>query len=819
MTLAGAAQLLHLVATVVTLLFVFGSFLVHYKSKTHLKASVLRKTVFRVILVQCISASYIPEAIILFQQRHGPEQPPDHIFAATTLALAWTVTCLRREILVSEALGLSLISLLFGIPGLILDALHPGQIAARKLLLTIESVRVLFVVGVLLDCLFRSLSQRKTSKLEEEEDLIPCPDEANGQSAPSQVAYGTIPSACQSADGSESALHEEDDCDSDSSDDESEDEGAHTSNIRKTDGWMAYIQDFKVFLPFLISRRDYKVQACLLVCILCLVADRVLNIVVPRQLGVIADKLFARELPYADLGIYLALNLLHNQSGLEMIVSLAKIPLKQFSYRQLTNAAFNHVLNLGMDFHSDRDSAEVMKALEQGESLTNLLEVAMLYIAPAIIDMFVAFVFLYRTFNSSAALCMLVATLAFTAVEVVTADWNVGNRRQQTKAERAEARVMHQAIQGWPTVFLFNMFPYERARFAQARDAYTTGLTEAFFPVTFAILALVVAREIQAGRASPGDFVFLVLLWEQLIWPIKYLSKDYRWLVSELVGAERLLDLLLTKPTVTDKPDAEALGPAVSGTVAFEQVSFSYPQQPRATIHDITYTAPAGSTTALVGATGAGKSSLTKLLLRQYDVSGGRITIDGRDVRDITQASLRGAAVCAVPQAPVLFNASILENLRYANQAASDEQVHAACRAAAIHDRIVSFPRGYHTRVGEQGVKLSGGEVQRLAIARAFLRDAPVLVLDEATSAVDSETEAKIQAALARLTTKRTTFVIAHRLSTVVRADQILVLHEGRIVERGTHSELLARRGRYYMLWQTQLVDDSEGGKVDLLEG
>ncbi|RAH71521.1 ABC transporter ATP-binding protein [Aspergillus aculeatinus CBS 121060] len=841
MALERVAQPLHVVTTTVTLLFVFASFLLHYSSNTHLKPSVLRKTALRGIIFQCISASYISEVIIISRQHHGLDLTPDHIFAAVITALAWATTCLRKDILVAEATGLSVIALLFGIPGLVLDAIHLDRPAVHRTLIVLDSVRLLFVSGVLANCLFHALLQRAHLKSEEEEDMIPCLGEANGHSAHSPISYGTT-----RTDGIESSCSE-DASDSETSSDEDESDDSRTSQFRKTGSWIAYIQNFQVFIPFLIPGKDRKVQACLLVCVLCLIADRVLNVLVPRQLGIVADKLFTRESPSTELGIYIALNLLHGQSGVEMILSLAKIPIKQFSYRHLTTTAFGHVMDLGMDFHSDRDSAEVMKAMEQGEALTNLVEVALLEIAPAILDTGVAFVFLYRKFTSTAALSMLIATLAFTTVEVITADWNVANRRRQTRAERAEARVLHQAIQGWPTVFIFNMFDHERARFGAAvdrhlqatrawsqRDAYTTALTEAFFPATFALLATLVAREVQAGRASPGDFVFLVQYWDSLIWPIKYLSKDYRWLVAELVGAERLLDLLRTNPTVTDAPDALALDPStVEGRIEFNNVTFSYVPDKHhlPTLQNITLTASPGQTIALVGATGAGKSSLTKLLLRAYDLphtpTAGTITLDAHDIRSLTQSSLR-QTIGVVPQNPLLFNISILDNLRYARPSASAAEIHAACRSAAIHEKILSFPKGYATKVGEQGVKLSGGEVQQLAIARVLLKDPAVLVLDEATSAVDTETEWVVQRALFGSHTagdsgseyggegmgmrrrKRTTFVIAHRLSTVVRADLIVVLHEGRIVERGTHEGLLKERGRYFGLWERQLMGEEK---------
>lgn len=790
----------------------------------------LQKTALRVVPVLLSSASYIAEATIVSLRRHKPSQFQDHLFATVIFALAWASTCLRKELIISEVCGLASISLLFGIPGLVLDATYPAVTSLHEGLLAIEFIRQLLVVGLLIDCLIRSLSHKKRLKQEEEEEeeeARPFLNRSNEQA--NQISYGTEPLAPRPASTSDSSSDDgdSDDGDSDYGDsDYEENENSQTGQLRRSGSWMLYIHNFHVFLPYLVPRRDLKVQVCLLGCVLCLIADRFLNILVPRQLGIVADKLFERQQPFSDLAIYFALDLFHSDSGLDMIESLAKIPIQQFSYRQLTNAAFNHVMGLAMDFHSDRDSAEVMKAIEQGEALTNLLESAVLDIAPTLIDMVVAIVYLYIKFSSSAALCMLLASLAFMVLEVVTSSWNVENRRRLTKAERAEARVMHQAIQGWQTVSAFNMFSYEKFRFGGAvdkhlvakkdwsqRDAYASGLTEALVPMTFFALACLVAREVYEGRASPGDFVFLTQYWDYIVLPIKYLSHEYRYLMAQLIDAEQLLDLFTTQPTVADKDGALELG-RIKGLVEFEHVGFSYLAQKTA-IQDINISALPGETIALVGVTGAGKTSLMKLLLRYYDVTSGSIKIDGYDVRDVTQGSLRNI-IGVVTQDPILFNASIIENLCYAKLSASDEEIYDACRAAAIHDKIMSFPKSYHTKVGERGVKLSGGEVQRLAIARVFLKDSPILILDEATSSVDTETESEIQGALKRLSRKRTTFVIAHRLSTVVRADQILVLDDGMIVERGTHAELLEKRDRYYGLWQKQFLGSEEAPLVEL---
>jgi ABC-type multidrug transport system fused ATPase/permease subunit len=364
-------------------------------------------------------------------------------------------------------------------------------------------------------------------------------------------------------------------------------------------------------------------------------------------------------------------------------------------------------------------------------------------------------------------------------------------------------------------VTYFNQFSYERHRFGEAVDlslkassrwgqrrAFGKALLDLIKPVTFVAFSSLIIHEISVGRASTGDFVFFIQYWSSLISPLTYLSAQYRWLVSDLVDAERLLFLFKAKPSITEKENAIPLQ-ASGCRVVFNHVDFSYNRR-LSTLKDVDVAIEPGTTVALVGMTGSGKTTIFRLLLRLYDVTSGRIEIDGQDIRDITLNSLR-EAIGVVPQDPVLFNAPIIENLRYARPSASDDEIHEACRAAAIHEKILTFEDGYNTTVGEQGVKLSGGELQRIAIARVFLKKSPILLLDEATSAVDSNTESDIQAALDRLRANRTTFVIAHRLSTIMSADRILVLHEGKVVESGSHPELLGKEGGIYQkLWQNQ---------------
>ncbi|KAF4451307.1 hypothetical protein F53441_5728 [Fusarium austroafricanum] len=751
---------------------------------------------------------YIAEGIttILRHSKHSKETQTIHL---VVLISTWGYICARDNAPRALVLGTSLITLAFEIPLQVFSAVTRKDDIYDTLQLSFQSFRI---VPLLFLAIYHLSNHGRyytpDSDAEESEPFLGTNGRANCPS------YGTETSSLNTA-------YEDDDDDdeylsgSESDEDVIEIKRQRAKKLKEKGGWWGYLSDFSIFLPFLIPKNDRKVQFCLFISLLCILATRVFNILIPYQLGIVADRLLNKENPFPALLVWVGISLLSHDTVIGLIEALAKIPIKQFSYRSLTNAAFNHVLSLPMEFHSDRDSAEVMKAIEQGEALTNVLDMLVIELLPTVVDLGIAFVLLYWKFNSYVALAMLLGSIFFITFEVKATGWNLDNRRESTKAQREEVRVMHQAVQGWQTVSYFNMFNYEKHRFGAAvekqltagksyekRDAYIQGMLNGLIPCTFFIVSSLVIYDVWQGGSKPSDFVFFIQYWEYLVWPLKFLSHTYRQLMSDLVDAERLLYLLQTKPTITDKEGALELE-KVDGHVAFHDVSFAYdPRKP--TVHDLSLSVEPGQTVALVGETGAGKSSIMKLLLRFYDIDEGSITIDGHDIRDITLSSLRNA-LGVVPQDPLLFNASILENLRYARPSATDAEIYAACKAAAIHDKILSFVDGYNTEVGEQGVKLSGGEIQRLAIARVFLKNPPILILDEATSAVDTNTESSIQSALDDLKRARSTFVIAHRLSTIVNADKILVIHNGQVVESGSHAELISIDGKYKALWNKQI--------------
>lgn len=767
----------------------------------------------RVGLTALLITSYTVEAFVTVAQTPAPVWFEASLVHLLVLPLIWSLIGLPRSTPRRLIRWACIITASFEALLLALSSTHYARGWQWIAQVFCQSIRVLLLI-----CIFATEPRLRMDNICSEDEAEEARPILQGQAeADHPPNYGSRAQSDDPETGSEATWLDDDEDD----EEDAEMKRLRAKRLKETGGWWGYLKDFAIFIPYLIPRRNLKVQFAICVSLLSLAATRVLNILMPRQLGIVTDQILQRGAPYQALAVWLVLRLLNSPSGVGIVMELSKIPIQQFSYRQISNAAFSHVMGLSMEFHSERDSAEVMKAIEQGEALTNILDTAILEILPTVVDWFIAMWLLYWKFNVYLALAMLLASAALAALEVTTSRWNIENRRHKAKAQREESRVMHQAVQGWQTVTYFNMFTFERLRFGKAveerltanrnwakRDTWTEAVLQALAPLTFFAMASLAIYEISHGMATPGDFVFLLEYWETLIWPLQYLSHNYRYLMGDLIDAERLLKLLQTKPTIVDKEGAKPLS-LMKGHVAFENVVFSYDARKPA-IQGVDIVANPGDTVAFVGETGAGKSTILKLLLRFYDVDSGRIAIDDQDIRDVTLSSVRDA-FGVVPQDPLLFNASIMENLRYARPLATDEQVYQACRAAAIHNKILSFPGGYGTKVGEQGVKLSGGEIQRLAIARVFLKDPPILILDEATSAVDTGTESEIQLALDALKKQRTTFLIAHRLSTVVKADQILVVHDGRVVERGTHSELTRAKGRYHELWARQAGEAREG--------
>ncbi len=490
----------------------------------------------------------------------------------------------------------------------------------------------------------------------------------------------------------------------------------------------------------------------------------------------------------------------------------------QDAARRLAGDVFRHLHALSLRFHLNRRTGAVTKIVERGtKSIDTMLYFLLFNIAPTIIELTAVCVIFFVKFGWELVVATLVMVVAYVAFTRIVTDWRTRMRREMVEHDtHAVARAVDSLL-NFETVKYFGAEEREALRYGAAVQSYTDAavknqaslgaLNIGQSLITNLMMAGAMGYTVwgwSRGFFTTGDVVLVNTLLAQLFRPLDLLGMVYREIRQGLIDMEAMFGLIDTPAEVSDAPHAVPL--VVGGSaVRFERVSFSYDPE-RAILHDVDLTIPAGRTLAVVGPSGAGKSTLARLLYRFYEVSGGRITIDGQDIRDVTQASLR-SRIGIVPQDTVLFNDTIGYNIGYGRDGATQPEIEEAARGAAIHDFILSLPLGYETRVGERGLKLSGGEKQRVAIARTLLKNPPILILDEATSALDSRTEAAIQDTLERISERRTTIVIAHRLSTVVHADEIVVLEGGRVAERGTHAALLEARGIYTEMWTRQQAE------------
>ena len=596
---------------------------------------------------------------------------------------------------------------------------------------------------------------------------------------------------------------------------------------KMTKNWWEYVKAYRVFLPYmwpqtLLLQLRFPGLAC------CIIAERLLNIVLPLTLGRIVDDLGVlqgKAVPWIPITLFMGLQILNSAAGLQFLESWLWLALDKSAQLRLQTAAYNHVMNLSCDFHDSKRSGVMWQTLSRGNSITGLYHILSLELFPMLADLILAISIFWWIFD--AYMACIVAFVVFMFLWTSKKAVGLKTARQREWIERYEDQMQQitESSSNWTTVSYFNRIKYEMGRFGEAvrktQDASIRQQILAYIisAVRSSILnvglfagCFLAAYQIVYGNRKVGDFVVLLTYWRQLTGPLHYFAHGFQRVIQYLVDAEKLLDIMKKEPTVKDKPDAAALV-LHSGEVEFKDVSFSYDGKRQVTNKVSLHAAP-GQTIALVGETGGGKSTIIKLLFRFYNVTGGSILIDGQDITQVSLDSLR-ASMGVVPQDPVLFNLTIMENLRYANLEASDNDIREACKAVALHEKVMSFTKGYEELVGERGVKLSGGELQRMAIARAILMNPKILLLDEATSAVDSETESQIQASLKSLCAGRTTFVVAHRLSTIVHADQVLVVNDGQIVECGTHKDLVKAKGHYYKLWAKQLKLQSAGVRAE----
>jgi ATP-binding cassette subfamily B protein len=554
--------------------------------------------------------------------------------------------------------------------------------------------------------------------------------------------------------------------------------------------------------------------------LLLLAAAKAANVLVPIAYARAVDALAPQSGAGAVIAVPIALLVGY---GLLRVMSSALGELRNAVFskvqaragRRVALDVFRHLHALSMRFHMDRATGGLSRVIERGvRGIATSLNFLLFNIIPTIVEILFVSVILWWMFAASFALTMLGTIVAYVAFTLIFTNWRLRFRRQMNQTDEEANTKAVDSLLNYETVKYFGNEAHESRRYDESMTRYESAYVKSettlnmlnagqatIMAVGLTITMLLAGRGIADGSMSIGDLVMVNTYLIQLYQPLNILGFAYREIKQGLTDMEQMFALLDVPAEVRDAPGAVPLALG-AGEIRFEDVRFGY-RPDREILKGVSFTVPPGRMLAIVGPTGAGKSTISRLLFRFYDVTGGRVLVDGQDVRGITQQSLR-AAIGVVPQDTVLFNDTIRYNIAYGRPGATDAEIENAARLAQVHDFVTRLPDGYATRVGERGLKLSGGEKQRVAIARTILKDPRLLILDEATSALDTRTEQDIQAALRDVARNRTTLVIAHRLSTVVEADEIIVLQEGAIAERGTHGGLIAAGGLYADMWRRQ---------------
>ena len=590
------------------------------------------------------------------------------------------------------------------------------------------------------------------------------------------------------------------------------DAGQRTPAARRNE-WRA----IALLLPYLA---EYKGRVALALSFLA--SAKLANVGVPLVLKSVVDALSpAQQVLALPLALLLAYGALRLSTVLfAELRDVVFVRVTQRAIRRVALTVFRHLHGLSLRFHLERQTGGMSRDIERGtRGISTLLNYMLFSIIPVILEFTLVAVVLLTKFDWRFAAITFAAVAIYIFFTVSVTEWRMEFRRQANELDsKANTRAIDSLL-NYETVKYFNNEEYEAGRYdenlrkyetAAVRNEMSLGLLNVgqslVIAIAVTVLMILAADGVVAKTLTLGDLVLINGLLIQLYIPLNFLGMVYREIKQALIDTDRMFSLLEQNREIQDRADAVTLA-AGSASIRFEHVDFSYDPK-RQILFDVSFDVPAGSKVAVVGPSGAGKSTLARLLYRFYDVSRGAIVINGSDIRALRQSSLRGA-IGIVPQDTVLFNDTIYYNIQYGRPEATRAEVIEAARAAHIHDFIESLPDKYEARVGERGLKLSGGEKQRVAIARAILKNPSILIFDEATSALDSETEKSIQAELPRIAQGHTTLVVAHRLSTVMDADQILVLQAGRIIERGSHRELLARNGAYAQMWALQQQQES----------
>ncbi|CAD6446777.1 667ed1b0-020b-4902-9903-7959be693581 [Sclerotinia trifoliorum] len=701
----------------------------------------------------------------------------------------------------------------------------PTNSAFDYILLTVQSIRIFDLIALPTVYFYlRNSDKTQDSADAERQSLLKNPSgpSSSGSSTLNGNGYGTTDEA--TVQGSQS---EEDDSDTASvaSEDsylerQRKSKEAVAKRLEQDGNWWTYLKGFSVFIPFIWPLNNRKLQARAVLVAMTLLASNALNVLVPIQFGIMVQSLITytggdhSHNIWIPVLLYSLLRFINGGSCLDVVRTWLWNPLEQYAYKTLSSAAHSHIMSLSSDFHDNKSSSNLFQVVHGGRSVADLMEMLCFQVIPMLIDLVIAFIY-FGAFGPYMFLVLVVTFVSYMYATVKLISMRANQRRDYITFYRKEWTVGQESLDGWTTANLFNMVPYENKRYSGVIKEHIDSkwAYEWFYNITNMAKSLIMcfgltgvlclgSYSVVYEGQTVGKFTTLLMFWSQLQGPLAFLASAYRTISSSLIDAERLLELFKTEPSIKETPGAKDLEISKC-EVEFDDVCFSYDER-KPILKNVSFFAPGGKTIAFVGETGGGKSTMLKLMDRFYDVKSGSIKIDGQDIRDITMHSLR-SHVGVVPQDPTLFNDTIMNNIRYARLDATDDEVYEACKAAAVHDKILKFADGYNSKVGDRGVKLSGGEKQRVAIARAILKQPTIILLDEATSAVDTETEQKIQEGFKALCKGRTTFIVAHRLSTVMNADHIVVIMDGQIVEQGSHDELFHSKGKYADLWAKQI--------------
>ena len=579
--------------------------------------------------------------------------------------------------------------------------------------------------------------------------------------------------------------------------------------------------------PYLWPAGNPGARVRVVIALIFMLLSKVVTVYVPIIYGDVVDALAPKD-GRAMLAVPVALLIAYGLAriggaGFGELRDALFASVQQRAVRLLALRTFRHLHAVSLRFHMDRQTGGMSRVIDRGVlGMQSVLRLAVFNVVPTALELVMVTVIIWQMFDWRYAAVTLIAVTAYVAYTTLLAGRRGRYRRTMNDTDNDASTKALDSLLNYETVKYFNNEDHEANRYDGALARYERAAVRvqvslnmlnlgqaAIIAIGLTAIMLMAAEDMHDGGMTIGKFVLVNTYLIQLYQPLNFLGMVYMTIKQGLVDMEQMFALLKVEQEVVDRPGAMVLpAQGAAGEVRFEDVHFGY-QPNREILKGVSFTVPAGHRLAIVGPTGAGKSTISRLLFRFYDVTGGRVLVDGHDVRDMTQDSLR-AAIGVVPQDTVLFNDTIRYNIGYGRPSASQEEIEAAARAAQVHDFVLRLPEGYDTRVGERGLKLSGGEKQRVAIARTILKNPRILILDEATSALDTRTEQDIQTALRAVARDRTTLVIAHRLSTVVDADEIIVLQDGQVAERGNHAALLAQDGLYARMWMMQAAEQDE---------